>query len=718
MPILAANRCRDRAPSVYVADDLSEISGILNPKLGDVAIIVAAGVLSAWRLVESSAEPNGTDVIESNACEYVWVLAGSGSTDINPLWFGIDPTGVNDSTLGIQAWIDASGYFGSLETTRKLGQSLELPKGEYKITDTLYVSNFYKLIFRGDTGATTLIWEGPSDRPMFALINAYQCTFEALRISVRAPYALLSGFDQYNDNTVPGFLYYGRNNRYNGITIQSSAGELGSGWRLGGLSTGLHGVLGDDVLNDFSYWEECSVLNFTLAGWDLEGQNCYDNIMVNCICYGIGATATGVFSISANFDWKRGSMFGQETCFKSGGATTGSYIITGLDVEGSQRLLDTGGASGGSQNWEFNGVRFANTAFWAADGQIVRFSQLGSLLIEKCYLGDIPTVGTANARIVITSARVLWSHVAIKQTVIQNDTSIADIFPQMYANVVQGCTLIKGDIISIIPDRYASPAQQMYGTVQANGGVQLTGLTAALPSYNTTVPAGATTWEYKVTVISEVGESLPTAAISFANEADTLSVPNRHYFVWLSGQRVQGAKAYRIYRTAAGVSPATVGLIAELNSMDFTTGGHLEFYDTGVAIINTSLPPTVNTSGSISPMNVASGFGASALEAISLRNTDGALGSGNRISSYVGTKDEVGRIESTLNGIGVGEMSLFALNTGGVMTRRLQLKATSINIPITGVPVYANNAAALAGLLVAGDLYRTGADPDPVCIVH
>jgi hypothetical protein len=37
---------------------------------------------------------------------------------------------------------------------------------------------------------------------------------------------------------------------------------------------------------------------------------------------------------------------------------------------------------------------------------------------------------------------------------------------------------------------------------------------------------------------------------------------------------------------------------------------------------------------------------------------------------------------------------------------------------ITGLPVYANNAAALAGGLTAGAFYRTGADPDPVMVVH
>jgi hypothetical protein len=36
-----------------------------------------------------------------------------------------------------------------------------------------------------------------------------------------------------------------------------------------------------------------------------------------------------------------------------------------------------------------------------------------------------------------------------------------------------------------------------------------------------------------------------------------------------------------------------------------------------------------------------------------------------------------------------------------------------------GLPqVFANNAAAIAGFLIAGQLYRTGGDPDHICIVH
>lgn len=39
-------------------------------------------------------------------------------------------------------------------------------------------------------------------------------------------------------------------------------------------------------------------------------------------------------------------------------------------------------------------------------------------------------------------------------------------------------------------------------------------------------------------------------------------------------------------------------------------------------------------------------------------------------------------------------------------------------VPLASVPSYANNAAAISGGLVAGQTYRTGGDPDTLCIVH
>jgi hypothetical protein len=40
------------------------------------------------------------------------------------------------------------------------------------------------------------------------------------------------------------------------------------------------------------------------------------------------------------------------------------------------------------------------------------------------------------------------------------------------------------------------------------------------------------------------------------------------------------------------------------------------------------------------------------------------------------------------------------------------------NIIGTGLTIYANNAAAILGGLIVGNVYRTGADPDLICVVH
>lgn len=45
-------------------------------------------------------------------------------------------------------------------------------------------------------------------------------------------------------------------------------------------------------------------------------------------------------------------------------------------------------------------------------------------------------------------------------------------------------------------------------------------------------------------------------------------------------------------------------------------------------------------------------------------------------------------------------------------------KLSVAKVKVTGLQVYANNAAAITGGLSAGDFYRTGANPDVVCVVH
>ena len=51
---------------------------------------------------------------------------------------------------------------------------------------------------------------------------------------------------------------------------------------------------------------------------------------------------------------------------------------------------------------------------------------------------------------------------------------------------------------------------------------------------------------------------------------------------------------------------------------------------------------------------------------------------------------------------------------------QVAIPGSSLNAPLSiiGLPAYASNAAAIADGLRIGALYRTGADPDTVCVVH
>jgi hypothetical protein len=44
--------------------------------------------------------------------------------------------------------------------------------------------------------------------------------------------------------------------------------------------------------------------------------------------------------------------------------------------------------------------------------------------------------------------------------------------------------------------------------------------------------------------------------------------------------------------------------------------------------------------------------------------------------------------------------------------------APTSKLHVVGIPLFANNAAAITGGLTAGAFYRTGADPDMLCVVH
>lgn len=77
--ILAADRCQDRAPAIYVATSTNQLAGIVNPKLGDIVFVISATQFSKWVLIE--AEDADLNAIDSNACEYMWEPAPIAATE-------------------------------------------------------------------------------------------------------------------------------------------------------------------------------------------------------------------------------------------------------------------------------------------------------------------------------------------------------------------------------------------------------------------------------------------------------------------------------------------------------------------------------------------------------------------------------------------------------------------------------------------------------------
>lgn len=88
------------------------------------------------------------------------------------------------------------------------------------------------------------------------------------------------------------------------------------------------------------------------------------------------------------------------------------------------------------------------------------------------------------------------------------------------------------------------------------------------------------------------------------------------------------------------------------------------------------------------------------------------LGSGS-YCDFGGNAVTFGGTNAGISYVSPGILSIGDGNIGAVNG-----KLVMAHIKVTGLGIFANNAAAVTGGLAAGDFYRTGADPDVVCVVH
>ena len=129
------------------------------------------------------------------------------------------------------------------------------------------------------------------------------------------------------------------------------------------------------------------------------------------------------------------------------------------------------------------------------------------------------------------------------------------------------------------------------GTLRNTGGLTVMGLgTIAAPTVVAQGTTGATTWGYKITARTQVGETLPSTETQIANGNATLSGSDFNRITWTW---VAGAKDYQIYRTTAGGTPNTTGLIGTVSTSGTVGSGQLD--DTGLSA--TTAAPAIDTSG-------------------------------------------------------------------------------------------------------------------------
>ena len=142
--------------------------------------------------------------------------------------------------------------------------------------------------------------------------------------------------------------------------------------------------------------------------------------------------------------------------------------------------------------------------------------------------------------------------------------------------------------------------------------------------------------------------------------------------------------------------------------------------------LNYGVKATTTTSGLVIRGNrfvggIQGGFavltGTSGIGMVDLSNTSGTIVENNTFSTSM--KGIVVAVSST--GTRILNNTFSSVTTpyaNSDTTSAVASKIIGAGANLNGLSVYANNAAAVAGGLVAGDFYRTGGDPDLVGVVH
>lgn len=185
------------------------------------------------------------------------------------------------------------------------------------------------------------------------------------------------------------------------------------------------------------------------------------------------------------------------------------------------------------------------------------------------------------------------------------------------------------------------------------------------------------------------------------------------------------------YRQLEGkADPEVVRAIRELTDKLYTLHSDVQDTKTNVSKIPPSafsVQPTLEAQGLNlvlhQPLQISSGTGTpegavnGSIGDFYMRQIDGTPGA----AVYVKESGQSTRTGwSSVATAAGGQLVTSVFSRTGIVTAQTgdyTFAQISGTLTLVGLPVYANNAAAILGGLVAGGLYRTGGDPSIVCVV-
>lgn len=507
-------------------------------------------------------------------------------TDVND-FPGVDPTGVADSTVGLQTAIDyAIGagplasrgtpaaiavaryrlrFRGTYKTTAPLhfrsvrslvvdfGNSLFQPAGTFDAVfdfNGCTWSEFYNAAFSNGTGTQDKVVHYQWDSTLSANSSS-GCTFRNFVVYQNITHRIGFAIGVNNADQVDGSSYH---------NIILHGAWTGTVNQYGAVTSG----------NTLTYQYGIKIGN---GGY---GNN-IDHVFFNC---NPNAYARGYYGDAANY-----AVYGSQIGVNGVDFYISPSVYTTIQSvrsEGSQRLISTTGG-GGSFVGTLSDIQFVGDAAHA-DGIILSWALSGDLTIRGLSMINIRGGVTASM------AFVGYAGLTVVIDGVVMPTPWATAFATAYNVKLVPLAFTQYDPVTTVPSSHTTGLwrsgssyvsdltlvqkgnENLYGDLnQSSLGIP-TGV-----SLNYVGGVGATTRGYRVSAVNSRGETAASAEVTVANTVNPLSGSE---FVIIGWTPVVGAVSYRIY----GRTPGSELLIGEVFTPD------IGFYDFGTITPSGALP--------------------------------------------------------------------------------------------------------------------------------